>query len=106
MTTTESRERPVHCRSCNAMIWWKINPSGRRQPFDYDEETNEYLTMPHHATCPQGREWQRKHITPEEAGRSTDPKDPKALLEQNARLKVALARISSDALEAIEAIEQ
>lgn len=103
MTTTESKERPVHCRSCNAMIWWKINPSGRRQPFDYDEETNEYLTMPHHATCPQGREWQRKHIDPSAEAHQ----DPKArdLLTENAKLRVALARISADADEALKALE-
>jgi hypothetical protein len=64
MTTEERREQPVHCRSCNAWIWWRINPSGRRQPFDYDAVTREHTTMPHHATCPQGREWQNKNFDP------------------------------------------
>lgn len=48
-----------HCRSCNALIWWRINPTGARQPFDYDAVNRRGTEMPHHATCPQGREWQR-----------------------------------------------
>jgi len=52
-------EPPTHCRSCGAWIWWRINPSGKKQPFDYDKEHEEPTGMPHHATCPQGRQWQR-----------------------------------------------
>ena len=49
-----------NCRSCGAMIWWRVNPSGARQPFDYDVANRMGTTMPHHATCPQGREWRRR----------------------------------------------
>jgi hypothetical protein len=48
------------CRSCGASIWWRVNPSGARQPFDYSPRHRMGTLMPHHATCPQGREWQRR----------------------------------------------
>jgi hypothetical protein len=48
------------CRSCGALIYWRVNPSGARQPFDWDARQRMPTTMPHHATCPQGREWQRR----------------------------------------------
>jgi len=47
------------CRSCGAAIWWRVNPSGARQPFDYDPNHRKGTLMPHHATCPQGRAWQK-----------------------------------------------
>jgi hypothetical protein len=95
MTTTEALEPPTHCRSCNALIWWRVNPSGKRQPFDYDSVTHEYTSMPHHATCPQGADWRNKSM------------DPKVLdaLTQVAKLKVALAKISLDAEEALKSLE-
>jgi hypothetical protein len=39
------------CRSCQAPIWWRKNPSGKRQPMDYDLVTNSRTGVPHHATC-------------------------------------------------------
>ena len=68
MTMTD--DRPLgnlnYCRSCGAAVWWKVNPSGARQPFDFDVQKRVPTEMPHHATCPQGREWQRGR-------RRTDP---------------------------------
>lgn len=64
MTMTD--ERPLNdptistCRSCGAAVWWRVNPSGARQPFDYDLRNRAPTDMPHHATCPQGREWSRR----------------------------------------------
>lgn len=47
------------CRSCNALVWWRVNPSGARQPFDWDIKSRSKTDMPHHATCPQGRAWSK-----------------------------------------------
>jgi hypothetical protein len=47
------------CRSCGAPVWWRINPSGARQPFDWDVKNRAKTDMPHHATCPQGKAWQK-----------------------------------------------
>ena len=47
------------CRSCQAPIWWRKGPSGKRQPMDYDLVTNTETDMPHHATCPERHKWRR-----------------------------------------------
>ena len=64
MTLVDERpshpEPPARCRSCGALIWWRVNPSGRRQPFDWDTANNLPTEIPHHSTCPDGRAWQRR----------------------------------------------
>lgn len=55
--TTEKIGRHTECRSCGKPIWWRVNPSGKRQPMDYDLEHDVPTEMPHHATCPQARVW-------------------------------------------------
>jgi hypothetical protein len=49
----------ARCRSCQAPIWWRRNPSGRAQPMDYDLVTNSPTDMPHHAMCRSAAEWRR-----------------------------------------------
>jgi hypothetical protein len=55
------------CRSCQAPIWWRKNPSGKRQPMDYDLVTNTQTDMPHHATCPERGHWQGRGRTEQRA---------------------------------------
>jgi hypothetical protein len=76
----------ARCRSCHAPIYWALTERGKRIPLDAVanpkgnmllEPANETRTvwrtrafsplfdglqrlyMPHHATCPQGKEWKR-----------------------------------------------
>jgi hypothetical protein len=60
MMTTPTDQRPTErssrCRSCAALIWWRVNDSGRRQPFDWVDGPTE---VPHHATCPDRQQWRR-----------------------------------------------
>lgn len=74
---------PQKCKSCQASILWAITDAKKQQPIDAEPSTegNLVLTkrgtvlyarvadlfstpgpryMPHHATCPQGKEWQRR----------------------------------------------
>jgi hypothetical protein len=65
MTLTDDRPddrlpAPTHCRSCGALIWWRVNPSGARQPFNWDASRLSPTDVPHHATCPDGRAWRRR----------------------------------------------
>lgn len=56
-----AKKPPVaHCNSCHAPIWWRLNPSGKRQPMDYDLVTAMPTDMPHHATCKDRDKWRRK----------------------------------------------
>jgi hypothetical protein len=48
------------CRSCQAPIWWRKNPSGKRQPMDYDLVTNTETDSPHHATCRDRDRWRHR----------------------------------------------
>lgn len=74
------------CRSCNAPIRWAVTRTGRRMPLDRDpsprgnarlllDGTSQVLAgarleearaagvllhMPHHSSCPQGRDWRRE----------------------------------------------
>lgn len=76
------------CRSCDAQIRWATTSAGKAMPLDFEPSefgnvalagierpvatvlagvdlttaraTGRRLFMPHHATCPQGREWHRE----------------------------------------------
>lgn len=48
-----------YCRSCGKAIWWRVNPSGKRQPMDVAAD-GKPSDMPHHATCPSAAEWRKK----------------------------------------------
>jgi hypothetical protein len=51
--------RPTRCRSCNALVWWGTTASGKRCPYDYDDELHATATS-HFATCPQARGWSKR----------------------------------------------
>jgi len=53
----------AHCRSCLKPIWWRVNPSGKRQPMNIDPETNQATQTPHHATCPSVQQWRKTRST-------------------------------------------
>lgn len=57
MTRQKPADGIARCRSCNAPVWWKRNPSGKFQPFDLDLTTNTRTNMPHHATCKLVKVW-------------------------------------------------
>jgi len=48
------------CRSCLAPIWWRLNPSGKWQPMDYDLVTAQPSDTPHHATCRDRERWRKR----------------------------------------------
>jgi len=60
-----------HCRGCNQAIWWRLNPSGKRQPMDYDLVTGQPTQTPHHATCPQVQRF-RRQAEPEAVARTAE----------------------------------
>jgi hypothetical protein len=49
----------ARCRSCQAPIWWRLNPSGKRQPLDFDMVVGQPTQTPHHATCPSAQQWRK-----------------------------------------------
>lgn len=60
--TTYPTVRPpvARCRSCHRPVWWRVNPSGKKQPMDYDLVTATATQTPHHATCPNAADWRRR----------------------------------------------
>ena len=69
------------CRSCQAPVKWVTTEAGRAMPLDAEPDPGGNVEivagnqarvhrqtpmvggpfyMPHHATCPQGREWRKK----------------------------------------------
>jgi hypothetical protein len=61
------------CRSCQRPIWWRVNPSGKRQPMDYDLVANQPAQSPHHATCPLVQEWRKTRSTAVREMAETEP---------------------------------
>jgi len=63
--------KPVPCRSCNSSMVFLKTASGKRIPVDATDyairqskagevfDQSDKGLVPHHGTCPQGREWSR-----------------------------------------------
>jgi len=66
-------ERLSRCRSCAGPIWWRLTAAGKRQPMDYDLVAGQPTETPHHATCPQGREWRGQTRESQDAAKQTLP---------------------------------
>lgn len=60
------------CKSCGAPLWWRVNPSGKRQPMNVDLVTGTDTQTPHHATCPSVAQ----HRTPQPTAAPDAPAEP------------------------------
>ena len=74
----DSHGKKAHCRSCGAPIEWAELKSGKKMPFDFPivvtvtegnvldgtrivERVDTDISQTHFATCPDSKNWSRRH---------------------------------------------